>query len=134
IAALEQLTGVRLDRLLEQPAGQLALEALDVQPQRRVRAPLKRAHPRMSISRSASGTARRGVVQHLAQVGVRLPVRRKPLHIAAPPAPGASVMHSSAPYVMVPPPRFVHWAHNTLDALEGTRAMTSERAKAYGRV
>src|SRR5436190_1209552 len=45
IAALQQVAGVRLDRLLESPVGQRLLEVLDVQPQRRVTAPLERPRP-----------------------------------------------------------------------------------------
>jgi hypothetical protein len=42
VAALQQLAGIGLDRLLQPPLRQRPLEMLDIQPQRRIRAPPER--------------------------------------------------------------------------------------------
>jgi len=75
VAALQQLTAVRLDRLVEPSLGQRPLELLDVEPQRRVRAPLKR--PRPDVDQAVRVRQRAAqVVQDFAQVRVRLALRR----------------------------------------------------------
>ena len=75
IAALEQLTAVDLDRLLEPVLRQCPLELLDVQPQRDVRAPVERARPDLDQAIRVRQRAAQGV-QHLAQVGLRLALGR----------------------------------------------------------
>ena len=64
IAALQQLTGVQLDRFFELPPGHRPLELLDVQPQRRIRAPPQRARSDFDQA-SASGSARRRLCRTL---------------------------------------------------------------------
>ena len=74
-ACLEQLTGVQLDRFFEPPSGHRPLELLDVQPQRRIRAPPQCARPYLDQAvRVRQRTPQ--VMQDLAQVRVRLALGR----------------------------------------------------------
>jgi hypothetical protein len=75
VAALQQLADVQLDRFFELPGGHRPLELLDVQPQRRIRAPPQCPRPDLDqVVRVRQGTAQ--VVQNLAQVRVRLALGR----------------------------------------------------------
>ena len=71
IAALQQLTGIQLDRFFEPPPRHRPLELLDVQPQRRIGAPPQRARPDFDQAVRVRQRAAE-VVQDLAQVRVRL--------------------------------------------------------------
>ena len=75
IAALQQLTGVQLDRFFELPPGHRPLELLDVQPQRRIRAPPQRARSDFDQAVRVRQRAAQ-VVQDLAQVRMRLALSR----------------------------------------------------------
>jgi hypothetical protein len=75
IAAFEELAAVRLDGFLEAPLGKRPLELLDVEPQRDVRAPLKR--PRPDVDQAVGfGQRTPEVVEHLAEVRLGLALRR----------------------------------------------------------
>ena len=75
VAALQQLAGVQLDRLLEQPLGQRPLELLGVQPHRCIRPPLQRPRPDVDQPVSAGQRSAQDV-PYLAQVRVGLSLGR----------------------------------------------------------